>query len=248
MFMFCSKCGKEIADDAAFCSSCGYGINGTGKSHLLDSSISSEEKERKLRAMIVFLISAMIEISAVLAMLVTKMQCLKLIIGDTRTAERFLEDAWDENGMLLMMCGFLIIAAEIMLGVIFYVLPYVKREYTSMKKQVMGSAIAEAVASIIVGAWFAYYVHIQDCDSFFVILFAALLSFSKVFVAISYSIAADVEDREKFRSTIASRASKLSAMSSGNVINNTTGLWRCGKCGTQNKNTDSFCKDCGNYK
>ena len=250
MIMFCSKCGKEIADDAAFCSGCGFGVNGTAQTSIQVRipAISEEEKNRKFRAMIVFFISAMIEVSVVLGMLLTKMQCLKLIIGDTSHAERYLEKMWDEHGSLIMMFNFLIIICEIILSIVFYIVPYIKRQFSSVKKHLISTVITDAVVVLAAGGWLAYYVNSEGFDNFMVILVVVLLLFSKIFVAISYNIAANVEDGEKYIATKQSVASKLSNLSSGNVINSSNGLWRCGKCGTENNNVDSFCKDCGNYK
>lgn len=274
--MFCSRCGKQISDDAAFCDGCGTPVGSVQnvatqtapqvvyvqQAVVAKSSVMpKEEKEYKTLSIGIFLMQSVLALGFLIALVASEGRMLFSMFGNI--PEWALEDMWEEISGLSTVLLFGYLGLQVFVGIMNYYLPYVHRNFAEHKKQVIGSCVADAIwlgiMPIVLGALTAEEF---DGELPVLLIFIALILLALcIFTAVLYAKAADSETYEKYKESkgVAGgvgesadyNANKtLSRLS--NIANGGSGeapkMWTCSSCKTINKNTDSFCNGCGKYK
>ncbi len=266
--MFCSKCGKEISNDATFCSGCGSVVNGSQSGISVSVAMpkmSAAEKDRKIRAVAVYCMAALMGLAVLWIMISTQFDCLTAILGDSYAAKQLIKESWEDYGGFIVLISVLMTLSYVIFGVVGYVVPLNKRNFAANKKTVVGNLVTSCIMDVVCGGMLCYIVGSAELDVFFIVLVTIVLAVADVFAAIAYVRAADAEVYAKFKEThldkrIGSEGrkpysgkgviSRLSAINNGytNEMKDAPRVWICNSCGTENSNTDAFCKDCGKYK
>lgn len=229
--MFCSKCGKEINDGAAFCDKCGSSLNPSEKRNGEGSGrMSDEEEKQKKSALWTFLLGWGILLGILAIMFLIDFEML----FDSP------QDIADLTvGMLMLLGGFIVFACE---TIMVFRLPMKKRSFDSAKSRMkLGVAM-----KIIIPIGYALYLKIAfdvgptmlACAMFGVSVLLNIVS------AVLYTKAANEEFSSKYKENHSTNKllNKIGAESPSRAD------WICRHCGRTNKSIDNFCKDCGKYK
>lgn len=271
--MFCSKCGKQIADDAAFCEGCGNptaSVTNTATqaapqvvyvqqaaaptSAKMTAAIPTEEKETKFIAIGMFLVLSVLTLGFMIALVASEGRMIFSMVGNV--PEWAMDNIWKELSGIFVFLMFLYIACQVFTGFMNYFSPYIKRNFEEKKKQVIGSCISDALMSGIMPIALGV-VTAEETDGdmpVFLILIAILLLALCIITAILYNKAANVETYNKYKESriekcgeANSTLSKLAKLN-GSEEQSAPKLWLCNSCGTKNSSTEFFCKGCGKYK
>lgn len=244
--MFCSKCGKELSDGAAFCDRCGNPANPAASSDerkdaTVTSKVTQDERTRKLIACMSFFLAAAMKLFLFWSLVGTKG---KLFIGNGYPD--WIVDGWWEDVSWLFIVIALITTIEALIYTFrFYILSYINRSFAEHKKAMVINSVLNAISLVglpIIGANM-----VNDRIGYYpigLICFGIIAAAFSISVAITYSRAADCESSEAFDKKYVSKLAGISGESSGSVED----FWICKKCGSRNSRLSDQCKDCGKYK
>lgn len=267
-YMFCSKCGKELAEGTVFCPSCGNPVNSVNQAAAADSpnvansapaknEISAEEKTKKLVACGAFFFSMALELFFLWWIVGSKG---RLILGN-EYSEMFINKFWDELGWILIIPALFGTLNELFNAFMFYIIPYINRSFDLCYRKLVVCLVCEFVVVVMYccGLFFTNdHVDFEDVISPVIVIGLLLIFAFKFVAAVDYRIAADCEYaamlREKGTSIYAADtkprnrkayASKLASISGGEAREE---YWECPECGARNRWLSDQCKDCGKYR
>lgn len=251
--MFCSKCGKEINDDAVFCDKCGSPTNNslTGNSNAErrnekvyvskeSSAFAVKEKNEKMKAIIATIICCFV----VVIFAFVAINDISIYVDGPRI-ER-LEEILSESGSALFPLLILVAVAD--LG--FCLFAYFGRNFEKFFKSIIGGAVVNALCPLII--IFSFYKAIEETgyekadykiSFFFVFMYAILLSV-EAFRVITFKKASDAEDAARYYEN----KDSLKGLKCLSNENDASTDWKCKHCGSTNKYSQDYCKDCGKYR
>lgn len=248
--MYCSKCGKEIADGDAFCSTCGSRNssnypNEQNRSSFSSRKMSPEEESAKdtLNAcyivyMIFFAVAGLIMCLGDIGLFFNQTEWYNVPTGNYHTFD---------IGFFNKFMGFLF--APISLLFIDYILaclkPYKERNFSSLSlsKMLVISAVELAVF-IVIYLFMAWGLSADFGTGIYFLLFAVVVF--RIIISVLHIKAANAEKGAEY----------LSEHKTNDVLNKIKSdepeiaedFWTCKACGTVNERINSYCKDCGRYK
>lgn len=279
-YMFCSKCGKQISDEAAFCEGCGNptaSVTNTATQAVPQvvyvqqtpmqvvasrtPAIPKEEKEYKTLAIGMFVLQSVLTLGFLIALVASEGRMIFSMFGNI--PEWAMDDIWEEIGSIFVILLFGYLGLQVFIGILSYYLPYVHRNFSEHKKQVIGSCIADTLSlgimPIVLGV-----VTAEEMNGelpVLLIFIALILAALCIFTAVLYKKAADSETYEKYRESkgAVGSAGEAAGYDTNKTLSRLTNIanggngsvamtWTCPSCKTINKNTDSFCNGCGKYK
>ncbi|MBO5266198.1 MAG: zinc-ribbon domain-containing protein [Ruminiclostridium sp.] len=244
--MYCSKCGKEISDSAVFCDKCGNKVGASIESEKIytretkSDGMSSEEKERKLRAVIVFIMVCLISMGAVLALLAEDSGALDLVLDfEYESHINALKEALSEYDILIKI---LLFGSIIVSSVVNYIIPFMKRDFEGGFKGVLSTGVFDALCPVIV----FFILKTSEVSEYFTVNFFGFMGyivylFAVVCNVIAYKKAAEAETTAYYYNKKSNNNNLLNKLGANEE-------WKCKHCGTINKPTMDYCKDCGEYK
>lgn len=271
--MFCSKCGKQVADGAAFCDGCGYALS--GGTPLAQSQVSpiskmtDAEKNEKMCAVLLFCISSVMDLLFWWLVVASEFKAVSFLFEGTAPSyviESLFEKLFENcGGIMIFICVVLTIGYTV-IGITSYAMPYMKRDFSSALPAVKTSNIIDSVM-LILGTAAIFVIFIAELNAqppYFLLVPVLVLAWGHICVVVTYNKAVKAEEHaiwqenqtndemryngeEKYSSKNVLSRSRLLA-SNNAATNKGTRTWECENCGTMNSNTDSFCKDCGNYR
>lgn len=244
--MFCSKCGKQLNDEATFCDGCGSAVKksaepetaGIQRAKAATNEKALIERSRKNRAITVIAILNSVMFLFLCLAGATKLSAFEWLFTD----EEIIDYIWEESAGMLTFLGFmegLCCLAEIVLCFVLYK----RREFSAYKKIKLPSCIFTSIVVLL----FCLILrkHITASGWFMAILFVV----GDIISLISVLKAAKSEDEAIYlESSTYSRGrlhDKLSALRENDKKGD---MWECEECGTLNPSTQGFCKDCGKYR
>ncbi len=260
--MFCSKCGKQIADDALFCEGCG---NPTGSSqnsavpqqavyvqtapagqYIVEKapSIPVKEKEWKIMAIAMFVVQTVLTLGLLVAIVASEGKMIFSFIGDY--PEWLLEKLWNEIGGLCYFVTIIYAAVQIFLGVSHYMLAYTRRMFNEHKRQVIASCISDALMGglmpVAIGIVLA-----EETDgeiSFMLVFIGIILLALNIATAVFYHKAGDIESFEKYKEgkVVGGNAAEPSAYDPNRALSRLADLANGGSGNVPNK---WICNSCG---
>ncbi len=263
--MFCSKCGKEMAEGTAFCPSCGNPVNSENQAAAgspnpanpapAKNEISAEEKTKKLAAcaaFVFFMVLAMFFLWSIVGSKGT------VIIGNGHS-ERYINAFWDEFQWLCIILALFNTLYNLYVAFRFYIIAYINRSFSENKLKANFACHGWGTPIGLGSIFFAFYIN-NKIGYFPVIILVLGVSIDVLsfIAALLYSKAADYEYaamlREKGTSIYAADtkpqnrkayASKLASISGGEAREE---YWECPECGARNRWLSDQCKDCGKYR
>lgn len=251
--MFCSKCGKEINDNAAFCDKCGNPTaNSSAASTTMErivekvyvskesSAYAVKEKNEKMKTIVATIICCFV----VVIFALVAINDIGLYVDGPRI-ER-LEEIISESGSVLVPILILLAIAD--LGLCLFA--YFGRIFEKFFKNIIATSVVNALCPLII--IFAFYKAIEEAGyekadykiSFFFVFMYAIFLLVEVFRAITFKKASDAEDAARYYENKDSLKG-LKCLSKDNEI---VTDWKCKHCGSTNKSGQDYCKDCGKYR
>ncbi len=263
--MFCSKCGKEMAEGMAFCPSCGNPVNSVnqaaaGSPNVADSvpakkEISAEEKTKKLVACGAFFFCMVLELFFLWWIVGSKGT---IIIGNDHS-ERYINAFWDTFEWFFIILALFNTLVNLYVAFRFYIIAYINRSFDFSR---LKAGFYLSGANIIIGIGFIFFAfYVNNKIGYFPVMLIVLgisIVILDFIATVAYRKAADYEYaamlREKGTSIYAadtkprnrkSYASKLASISGGKAREE---YWECPECGARNRWLSDQCKDCGKYR
>ncbi len=246
--MFCSKCGKEINDNAAFCDKCGSPTgncsldNNSEKSVYVSPKRSDLAEKEKNKKIIAICAAVVCNIVAVLFALTAFNNTGAFFTGPRVEG---LEEIFSEEFQGAQIWMILPVIADI--GV--YVYAYFNRCFEKTFKGTVFTAVLYGLVPI----WLVFSMLYICNDGLeeneytltftFWLIYAVFLSID-IYRVIAYKKASDVEEYAKYdenKDTL--RGLRCLSDESKNESD-----WKCKQCGSMNKSAQDYCKDCGKYK
>ncbi len=251
--MFCSKCGKEIADGSAFCSACGnptafnqaqVNLRSGMNMNTPDAGMTNEEKTKKLAAVWSFILVSLAELFMAWSICVSEGR----ILFGSDMPDRILSRWWEDNSWLFVLAGFFLTFDVLINIFIFYVVPYVNRIFEKTKKNIIIQYIFKVVIFTFLPLIFAAGIdETLDIFSAWLVLFGLFVAVLYAVALIAYCKAANCERLEKFGVEVKDHAPNVSNLTEDNT-DAPKDFWICPKCSSHNSSAQSQCKDCGYYK
>ncbi len=258
--MFCSKCGNQVNDGAVFCCKCGYKLDGSipvsqntdnkNNSHQQSPmvayveqprqnsvGIDSEEANKKLLAIVFFIVSGIMMLGAFIALIATRLSVIADLIETDYShsmVERAFQNAYEESQGVIIFLFFAYVAYIIFQSFTLWT-QYRKREFARNKKAVKINCgvdiISLLVISVLIGASLSDAISGAHFSLLYYVILMVIIVF-KIIYAVLYCQAADYEEY---------LSEKESKAASG--LN-----WKCEHCGHINVGSDTFCIKCENNR
>lgn len=248
--MFCSKCGKQLNDGAAFCDGCGAAVNKPSENELsgvqrakaeLGKKTLAEHAE-KTRAIVITSILSAAELIFLLVAMSSELSSLKFFFYDGK-GEYFLKYAWDKQGGVTKVIGIVLMLASIMDVIICYI-HCRKRTLNAYKKVLLIEKITFAIVAIFACVLMVEFLDISGWLMVIILIVFNFLSLISVFKAAECENEAHYfEKGEKSKGRFYEKLA--SPDDNGDSKAN---FWQCKSCGTLNPPLQNFCKDCGKYR
>lgn len=258
--MFCSKCGKEIQDGAAFCSSCGQAVQGTDGGSLNDSrpqiiyvnqiknsaaQCPADEKQKKLTATVFYIISALISVFFLFCTLGTKLELLSYLV-DTDYSRNSIAGAfknlYENHGAIFWFAAIFYLIAPIVQGIVLFTM-HKNRNFSLRTKNVVTQNITDCFLwlflPIIVNILLSNNSVINGNSSFLFWIIAIIIAGFKIAYAVTFYQAAECEQNNIYREKHFSTLSQVEENGS---------YWICLNCRSFNSKNDMFCQKCGKNK
>ena len=291
--MFCSKCGNQVKDDALFCDKCGYKLDGSVPINQSTAtypqqpiyqqtpqivyvnqpkhsfiSDDPEETNRKLAAIIFFIVSGIMMLGAIITLVATKLGIIADMIESDyphSSIERALQGSFEESKGFIIFFFFAYIAYIIFQSFTLW-LQCRKREFAKNRKAVKFNCVSDIVCillvTLLIGISLSDATHGSTHFSvLYYVIIIAIITF-KIIYAVLYSKAADYEEylsgKERRASSVPSNDWVCVHCGSSNAGNDTFCQkcgknytrqgWTCSSCGTFNDKNELSCKGCGKYR
>lgn len=252
--MFCSKCGKEINDGAAFCDKCGAKIGGSdnnsrsASSYSYSDEMSQDEKVAKTRVITNYFVYAVLVLAAALMLVIGDMSLFISSIDSKSTTGYTMSELSDDGVFeVLIILGVIIVFASSI--IVECILPYKKRAFDGFKDKFKREAITRAVLPILIVALFVFFggFDIELAIGSYIAL-ALNIGFN-VLLTILFNKAAEEESAARYKAnhSTSSLLKKLGVEDKPEKPDASVD-WTCKDCGRVNKAIDSYCKDCGKYR
>ncbi len=245
--MFCSKCGKEINDGAAFCDKCGAKIGSIDNhSRSASSSVSDEmsqdEKVAKTRLLSNYMVYMVLIFFAF----------IMLMTGDWGIFINSINSI-NVSGYTPEMDGFvifLLVAIIICLGCDFIIgclLPYKNRNFDGAKTRFKYSSIGRSIIPVPIALLFIINYSIEFGVGAYIAL--GLNIALNILMIVLFNKAAEEESAARYKENHSTSAllKKLGVEDKPERPDASVD-WTCKDCGRVNKAIDSYCKDCGKYR
>lgn len=250
--MFCSKCGKEINDGAAFCDKCGNPVgnsssnnnadNSTSERNVLSNEISTfveKEKNEKKMAIICAVICNIIAIMFAS----TLFNSVDMLFEGPRV-ERLQELISEEfNGAEM----WLILPAIADIGV--YIYAYLNRKFEKTFGGVVSTAVIYALIHLFI-AFMSLAIFNEDFGANeytltfgFWLIYIVFLCID-IYRVIAYKKASEAEEAAVYYEKKDSLKGLRCLSDEKDVVTD----WKCRHCGSTNKLGQDYCKDCGKYR
>lgn len=261
--MFCSKCGKKVQDGAAFCSSCGNPLQNSNVSssnnpqsqiiYVNQANIgmmlaTPEERKKKLTAIALYCISAVLSLCLILMVLGSKLELLAAFIStdlSQDTVAAAFRSMYKDHAAILWCMGLLYLSIPITQVILLWSM-YRKRNFLLRISNVIGQSILDSfvwlIFPIITNILLLRDSRIDGTASLLFWFMSFVVIALKIIYAILYSKAAECE-----KSNIANEKSGVYNGSEQKSSEN-GGYWICKNCSTSNSAKDSFCQKCGKNK
>lgn len=245
--MFCSKCGKEIKDDAVFCDKCGNQVSGevnhrnnnTSSDEKTLNKMAETEKYKKIRAIITFIISSIACLLYIMVIFASDFEAVTTLINTYAGVGNRLNEELGKYGSVCIFVQAALIALE---AVFVYILPYKNRAFSTSGKI---SGIFMGASSFPLAAFFVilFLGKLEEKFELTSLFWIAVVIFAALDIAkiITYRLAVNEEADLLYHenSSAAKRTAKLGASGED---------WKCKHCGSTNKSAQDYCKDCGEYR
>lgn len=254
--MFCSNCGKEIAEDSTFCSGCGKATsNGQPPAAPVQQVVyvdraqnkgiagAPDEVKVKKGVFLLYFFGAAMFVTFILVILVTKLEIFAELIeysslslnGVNFTLQGALEHMYEEYEAILWFLLLLILSTVVIKGIMIWRI-CIKRDFSGNERKYITQCVIEGICWIafvpILCAFLLAEFHSDFSLSIFAYIIDVFVAAYEVIFAVLFHKAAVCETdnlyREKHHKAIES--------------------WTCNFCGNENTNKDLFCQKCGkNY-
>lgn len=248
--MFCSKCGKEIRDDAVFCDKCGAKAGGGTDRSI--SEISFEEKNLKMKAIAMFGIFASACLLFVMVVFASDFDAVtSLFTGGASSS--ILELAFGEYNSVIIIAQLILIAFEALFA---YILPYKNRCFSASSgiSNLFTSASGSLITILFIFLIISHFSGDIEVQPLFWIIAGVFIVLDLVKM-LSYRKAREYEESvlaygnkafEKVNYSKKPRPSWMPSEETETKLSNEP--WECMHCGAHNPYTQNSCKDCGKYK
>lgn len=254
--MFCSKCGKEVQEGTAFCSSCGNPINSYAQANtakpLKQSFISvrknlaataPDEYKKKNIVLTVYLIITIMNIGFWLSVVLTKLSIFpNYLINVNNSSTESLLSVIEANvissNLWVMFVLFLMVIVTEIIGLWVW---YKKRAFSFTKKHVRTIYVVYSFLWLIfpfLTKLFFYHKceHLDVSPTFLFYFIVFLMMFVNILYIFLFYKAAECEENNVFNEQ------------RRNFEDTNLGSWVCGNCKSINSKNEQFCKNCGEYK
>lgn len=250
--MFCSKCGKEINDNAAFCDKCG---NPTANSPAEDnvaekvvgrvyiskenSAYISKEKSQKMLA--IFAAAVCIITAIIFAITATNN------IGAFFTGPRVerLEDIISEEFNGSAVCMLLPAIADI--G--FYIYAYFNRCFERTFKGTVFTAVIYGVMPLLLAFIMLNTFNEGLEENEYTLTLAFWMMYIILLGVVVYRVIAHKKASEAEEAAVYyEKKDSIKGLKCLSKDNEIVTDWKCKHCGSTNKSGQDYCKDCGKYR
>ncbi len=253
--MFCSKCGKEISDTAAFCDKCGAKTGGNSENYSHSASsynvleeMSQDEKVAKTRVISNYFVYAVLVLAALLMMFMGDMGLFISSI-DSRNTSGYTMYELSDNDVLVVLVILGVIIAFASSIIVECILPLKKRAFDAFKGKFKRAAISRSVTPILIVMLFVFFgeFDIELAAGMYIVL-VLNIGFN-ILLTILFNKAAEEESGAKYKENHSTSAllKKLGVEDKPEKPDASVD-WVCKDCGRVNKAIDSYCKDCGKYR
>ncbi len=248
--MFCSKCGKEINDGAAFCDKCGNPI-GNSTDNVMKETVEqislskegaayiSKEKSQKMLAMF----AAAVCVVAAVIFAVTATNNIGAFFTGPRV-ER-LEDILSEelNGSAMWM----ILPAIADIGV--YIYAYFNRCFEKAFKGTVFTAVIYGVMPLLLAFIMLNTFNEGLEENEYTLTLAFWMMYIILLGVVVYRVIAHKKASEAEEAAVYyEKKDSLKGLRCLSGENEIVTDWKCRHCGSTNKSGQDYCKDCGKYR
>lgn len=259
--MFCSKCGKQLNEGAAFCDGCGASINGgaTSSSEVISYSeavkglekLNPEEarKAQKLIFVIVNLTVAFFDFILCSLPFFSKFAMFPALFNEEyeSKAEMVFEYLWDKYTMICVAIG-AVVLTSLIIKIIKLRSAYRYEEFIKYEIHFAVPINTICLAGVII----PYFIFLKFMNglALFMVLSMAALSIGEFIVNLRtrrIEIINIYKKKTESKDYLHSDVVKINRGPVKKVELNSDGMWECEECGTFNPSTQNYCKDCGKY-
>lgn len=246
--MFCSKCGKEINDNAAFCDKCGAKTNTSSK--VGANEITIEEKNMKIKAIAFFSVFAAACLLFVMIVFSSGFDAVTALFTGGYSSS-ILELAFGEYRSVIITAQVILIVLEALFA---YILPYKNRSFSTSTG--ISNLFISAGDFFIIGLFIIIAVcHFSgeiEAQPLFWVLMVIFIVFDLVKL-ITYRKAREYEESAlTYGSKAVEKVNYSKKPRPSWMPKEETKLsnepWECPNCGAHNSYTQNSCKDCGKYR
>ena len=154
--MFCTKCGNQLSDSAAFCDKCGNPIGqpvaenrNSTENPRVDEKLM-DEKIKKIITLTLFCIKSLVLIILFWIVCGTEGKCLTVFFSGEY--EWLLEQLWDDSmGWLMVISALMVKIGSVILLLVGYIIPFIKRTFSLHSRGMFVVSIGMAVITLYVG-------------------------------------------------------------------------------------------------
>lgn len=246
--MFCSKCGKEINESAAFCDKCGNAVtNSATEEKAVENARLAKKlsdlagKERNDKIIAIFAAIFCYIVTGIFIFLAVNN--ITTLISGPRIEK--VEEAFAESTSTVMICFILPLSIDI--G--FYIYAYFNRCFEKFFKNIIITAVISALIPLFLSLIALNTLNEGMSENEYTVTFVfmfmyAVLICAEVFSVITYKKAMDSEETACYHE----KKDTLKSLRCLSNENDVCADWKCKNCGSTNKSAQDYCKDCGKYR
>lgn len=250
--MFCSNCGKEIAEGSAFCSGCGKST-GNGQpaaapvqqvvyvNQVQNKGIAGAPGEVKIKTgvFLLYFFGAAMLLAFILIILATKLgifaELMDISSFSQGTFQEYLEHFYEESLVIILLLSLMLLLPETVKGIVLWK-ACVNRSFADKQNNVIVNCVLSSIFWIIMLPILSSITSNRlNSDVSFTaltyLLIVCVIAY-KIIYAVLYYNAVVCEER-------------YVSMEEKNRRNPKKKFWVCDKCGTENDTKYSVCQKCG---